>query len=177
MAVRGASPPRGSAGTSVTVAGSGFAAYATAACVFGDRRVEAVVTSDTEVVCTAPPGEGDVTVRVVSGATTAAGEAIFTYARAPSVSALRPSTAAAGEPVTVHGADFVDASELACVFGDATTQARYVSSTELVCIVPEGEGIVNVAVTANGVEFGEAAAFTYAATRARFAAYLSLIHI
>ena len=58
MAVRGASPPRGAAGTSVTVAGSGFAAYATAACVFGDRRVEAVVTSDTEVVCVAPPGEG-----------------------------------------------------------------------------------------------------------------------
>ena len=95
MAVRGASPPRGAAGTS-SLAGSGFAAYATAACVFGDRRVEAVVTSDTEVVCTAPPGEGDVAVRVVSGATTAAGEAIFTYVRAPSVSNLRPSTAAAG---------------------------------------------------------------------------------
>ena len=64
------------------MAGSGFAAYATAACVFGDRRVEAVVTSDTEVLCEAPPGEGDVAVRVVSGATTAAGAAAFAYARA-----------------------------------------------------------------------------------------------
>ena len=162
MAVRGASPPRGAAGTSVTVAGSGFAAYATAECVFGDRRVEAVVTSDTEVTCEAPPGEGDVEVRVVSGATTAAGEAAFAYARAPSAASLRPSTAAAGEPVTVYGADFVDASELACAFGDVTTQARYVSSTELVCIAPAGAGVVDVVVTANGVEFGASAAlFTY----------------
>ena len=169
MAVRGASPPRGAAGTSVTVAGSGFAAYATAECVFGDHRVEAVVTSDTEVVCAAPPGEGDVEVRVVSGATTAAGEAIFAYARAPSVSNLRPSTAAAGEPVTVYGADFVDASELACVFGDVTTQARYVSSTELVCIAPVNEGVVDVAVTVNGVAFGAAStAFTYAASDATY---------
>ena len=63
----------------------------------------------------------------------------------------------------------MDASELACAFGDVTTQARYVSSTELVCIAPVGDGVVDVAVTANGVEFGEATAFTYAATRARFA--------
>ena len=43
------------------------------------------------------------------------------------------------------------------------------SSTELVCIAPAGDGVVDVAVTANGVEFGEATAFKYAATRARFA--------
>ena len=54
MAVRGASPAR-PAGTSVTVAGSGFAAYATAACVFGDRRVEAVVVGHGGTV--APPSE------------------------------------------------------------------------------------------------------------------------
>ena len=107
--------------------------------------------------------------RVVSGATTAAGEAIFTYARAPSVSNLRPSTAAAGEPVTVYGADFVDASELACVFGDATTQARYVSSTELVCLAPVNDGVVDVAVTVNGVEFGASSStFTYASSDATY---------
>ena len=159
MAVRGASPPRGAAGTSVTVAGSGFAAYATAACVFGDRRVEAVVTSDTEVVCVAPPGEGDVAVRVVSGATTAAGEDIFKYARAPSVSNLRPSTASVGEPVTVYGADFVDANAARLCFWRRNDASATVF-TELVCIAPVNEGVVDVAVTANGW-IGEATSFKY----------------
>ena len=163
MAVRAAGPPRGAAGTTVTVAGSGFAAYATAECAFGDVRVAAAVRSDTEITCDAPPGEGAVAVRVVSGGTTAAGEATFAYARAPSAASLRPSAGVAGEPVTVYGADFVDASELACAFGDVRADARYVSSTELVCLAPTANGTVDVRVTVNGFDFGPtAAAFTHA---------------
>ena len=170
MAVRGASPPRGAAGTSVTVAGSGFAAYATAACA-SSAIVESRPSSrrTRRLFVTRRPARA--TSRCASSPARRprrakpflpmrARRAYQTYGRA---------RLAAGEPVTVYGADFVDASELACVFGDATTQARYVSSTELVCIAPVNEGVVDVAVTVNGVEFGASSStFTYAATNATY---------
>ena len=108
----------------VTVAGSGFAAYATAACVFGDRRVEAVVTSDTEVVCVAPPARR-VAVRVVSGATTMA-EKPFLPTRAPSVSNLRRARPPRASRHYCARSGLCRAARRLC-FGDATTQALRVS--------------------------------------------------
>jgi hypothetical protein len=161
MVVSGLSPPRGGTGggTVVAVEGSGFLAYASSAtCAFGDAPAASVeVVSATLLRCVAPAhAEGSVAVRVGAAgdaAVGAASDATYGFVAEPAAISAHPGSGArsGGEPITVYGSNFVDASELSCRFGgSALSDARWVSATELVCASPAGAGTVSVEVTVNG---------------------------
>ena len=82
--VTGVSPTTGTAGTTVTIIGSGFTGAT--AVDFGSNAAQSfTVESDSEITAVAPPGTGTVDVTVVtSGGTSATGSADqFTYQPAP----------------------------------------------------------------------------------------------
>ena len=175
MVVSGLSPPRGGTGggTVVAVEGSGFLAYASSAtCAFGDAPAASVeVVSATLLRCVAPAhAEGSVAVRVGAAgdaAVGAASDATYGFVAEPAAISAHPGSGArsGGEPITVYGSNFVDASELSCRFGgSALSDARWVSATELVCASPAGAGTVSVEVTVNGQDWGaSSASFAYLA--------------
>ncbi|KAK7253720.1 hypothetical protein SO694_00002343 [Aureococcus anophagefferens] len=151
MVVSGLSPPRGGTGggTVVAVEGSGFLACASSvACAFGDAPAASVeVVSATLLRCVAPAhAEGSVAVRVGAAgdaAVGAASDATYGFVAEPAAISVHPGSGArsGGEPITVYGSNFVDASELSCRFGgSALSDARWVSATELVCASPAGAG-------------------------------------
>ncbi|KAH8069309.1 hypothetical protein JL721_6130 [Aureococcus anophagefferens] len=148
MVVSGLSPPRGGTGggTVVAVEGSGFLAYASSVtCAFGDAPAASV--------------------EVVSA--TLLRDATYGFVAEPAAISAHPGSGArsGGEPITVYGSNFVDASELSCRFGgSALSDARWVSATELVCASPAGAGTVRVEVTVNGRDWGaSSASFAYLA--------------
>ncbi|KAH8066382.1 hypothetical protein JL722_820 [Aureococcus anophagefferens] len=127
-----------------------------------------VVVSATLLRCVAPAhAEGSVAVRVGAAGDAAVGAASdATYGRRGAGGDLgAPGARSGGEPITVYGSNFVDASELSCRFGgSALSDARWVSATELVCASPAGAGTVRVEVTVNGQDWGaSSASFAYLA--------------
>ena len=103
----------------------------------------------------------------------AASDATYGFVAEPAAISAHPGSGArsGGEPITVYGSNFVDASELSCRFGgSALSDARWVSATELVCASPAGAGTVSVEVTVNGRDWGaSSASFAYLAENVTYA--------
>ena len=60
----------------------------------------------------------------------------------------------ASTSVTVHGSGFVFSRSLYCRFGLLSVAAMYVNSTTVVCTAPDAaEGVVDVRVSSNGVDY------------------------
>ena len=152
-----------SGGSTVRLVGSGFRPTEDLACRFGEQFVDATYLSDDTIECESPPSEktGSVPVDVTLNAHDfSIGAVGFSYQHPVTVASVYPSVGpvVGGTVVAVHGSNFVDASSLACVFGDeAASTGRWVSSSTVECVAPPSEGSaetsVAVAVTNNGADF------------------------
>ena len=165
-------PSLGSAqgGTLVTFRGDGFVFSSGLRARFGNIGVPVTFVSPEELRCSCPPSApGEVSVFVGNHDTMFGGndELIFTYTDAPAVDVLRPSrgSTTGGLKVRAHGRNFVNTTNLACMFGEAgVVAATFVSLTELDCEVPAVDKPVSqeLEITVNGVDFtSDGNVFTY----------------
>jgi hypothetical protein len=150
-AVTSLSPAAGptSGGTSVEINGTGFTGAVQV--TFGGASVPFTVVSDSEITTTSPPGSSLVSVIVF---TSTAESALsfhdgFTYANAPTITELFPSTGptAGGTAVSMTGSGFTGATSV--TFGGvAASNLTVVSDNQLTMIAPAGSaGPATVTVT------------------------------
>jgi glutamate dehydrogenase/leucine dehydrogenase len=169
--VTGLSPTSGSTagGTTVTVTGSGFTG-ATAVKFGTVAGTSLSVVSDTQITVKSPAGSAgsvDVTVTTPGGTSATGTVDKFTYAAAPTVTSLNPTsgTAAGGTTVTIAGTNLTNAT--AVNFGDvAVTAFQSDTATQIVLAAPAGAaGVVDVTVTTAGGTSATSSAdrFTYPA--------------
>ncbi len=147
------SPTIGSAsgGTPVTITGTGFVSGSTVQ--FGaSAATNVMVASPTSVTATAPAGTAGaaVTVTVTApGGAASVGSPQFTYATAPTVSAVNPTVGptAGGTSVTISGTGFVSGATVR--FGsNAATNVVVAGASTITATAPAGTaGAVNVTVT------------------------------
>ncbi len=152
--VTGLTPTTGplAGGTPVTITGTSFTGAT--AVDFGPTAATGVtVVNDTTITATSPAGTGVVDVTVVTPAGTSAIVPAdqFTYAVAPAVTGLTPTTGpeAGGTLVTIAGTGFTGAT--AVDFGPtAATGVTVDSATQITATSPAGTGVVDVTVTTPG---------------------------
>ena len=167
--VTSVSPSAGSTagGTSVTVTGTGFVSGATVT-IGGTACTSVVFASATSLSCTTPAKSAGAQNVIVTNPSTLTGMATgaFTYAAAPTVASVTPSSgsAAGGTAVTVAGTGFVSGATVT-VGGAACTSVVFGSATSLTCTTPAGTaGAQNVVVTnPSTVAVTKTGGFTYAA--------------
>jgi hypothetical protein len=149
-------------GTVLTVVGSGLLLGAAvpegaAACLVGTVVVPARVVSDTELECTTPAytsahQDGEVVevhVSVDNLQHFTPTFAYFTFTFLPRVTSLSPAMGAVtgGSVITVTGSDFRANTKLRCRFGDVTTEATWLSASQVSCVAPESTvGVAGVSV-------------------------------
>ena len=164
----GLSPAIGPAagGTVVTITGTNFTGAFIVS--FGATIVPIIVNSPTSITVTTPgpmaPGAIDVFVVTPGGGTIASAASKFTYALAPTVTAVAPNagSTSGGTAVTITGTAFTAAT--AVTFGGtAATDVVVVNDTQITATAPEGTGTVDVRVTAPGGTSATSASdlFTY----------------
>jgi hypothetical protein len=141
-------------GTTVTIAGSSFAAPATVR--FGTAAATSVtVASSTTIKATAPAGTAgtvDVTVTTPGGTTAVSLADQFAYWAPPTVTAVSPGMGrlAAGTAVTITGTNFT-APATVSFGGAAATKVVVISTTTITATAPAGTaGTVDVTVTTPG---------------------------
>jgi uncharacterized protein YjiK/methionine-rich copper-binding protein CopC len=167
-AVTSVSPTSGTTagGTSVTIAGSGFAAGATV--TFGGTAATGVtVVSATQITATTPAhAAGAVNVVVTnSGGLSGTLTNGYTYVAPPTVTSVSPNSgpAAGGTSVTITGTNFA-AGATVTFGGTAATGVTVVSATQITATTPaRAAGVVNVVVTVSGVSGTLANGYTYIA--------------
>ena len=145
------SPTTGSAGggTAVTITGTNFTGATSV--LFGSNAATGVtVVSSTKITATSPAGAGtvDVTVTTPVGTSAASASDKFTYAGAPTVTGIAPTSGAAagGTAVVITGTNFTGATSV--LFGsNAATAVIVVSSTKITATSPAGAGTDDVTVT------------------------------
>lgn len=161
--VTGISPKMGSAGSTVTISGSGFTgATAVSFGVTGSPKI--TVSSDNQIVAVSPAGGiGTVDVTVVTPAGTSAVSAAdqFTYGAStavPVIGAISPGSGSPGTIVTISGSGFTGATSVG--FGAIGSPNITVNSdTQITAISPAGgSGTVDISViTAAGASAPTAA--------------------
>ena len=101
------SPATGIAGTSVNVNGTGFTAASTV--MFGNTAASSVIfVNSTQLTATVLSGTGTVDVQVTTAGQTSSKSANdqFTYATAPTVTSISPTSGPIGTTVTINGTGF-----------------------------------------------------------------------
>jgi hypothetical protein len=165
-----ASAPTGGAlagGTAVTISGTGFSAGATVT-IGGTAATGVVFVNSTSLTATTPAhAAGPVNVVVTNAdSQTGTGVSLFTYASAPTVSAISPTggALAGGTTLTITGTGFSPTPSVT-LGGTPATGVLYVSSTTLTASAPaHAAGLVNVVVTNPDTQTGTGTSlFTYAA--------------
>jgi hypothetical protein len=154
-------PSSGIPGDSVTVEGAGFTL---ANSIYFDNAVAPIVSvTETRLDTVAPIGVGTVTVIVSNslGLSPATPACQFTYRPTPIVSSVNPSQGSPGDTVTIIGAGFGGATDIA--FGLVEVAPLNSSDTALVVQAPEGGGTVDIVVTtpAGSSPEGPASKFIY----------------
>ncbi|WP_328296185.1 IPT/TIG domain-containing protein [Kineococcus sp. NBC_00420] len=141
-------------GTSITLTGTNLTGAT--AVKFGTVAATNVkVVSDTSITATIPASGTsttstvNVTVTTPTGGTSPNAVAnAYVYAAAPTITSISPTTATAGDTVTITGTDFVGLS--AIKFGTLGASGSY-SNTSITTTVPSGgAGTVDLAITAAG---------------------------
>ncbi|MGA8863485.1 MAG: IPT/TIG domain-containing protein [Gallionella sp.] len=139
-------------GTSVTITGTNFTG-ATAVTIGGAAATGITVVNATTITATTPAGTaGAKNVVVTTPAGTGTGISLYTYATAPTVTAISPTSgpAAGGTSVTITGTNFTGATAVT-IGGAAATSVVVVSATSITAVTPAGTaGAQNVAVTTPG---------------------------
>jgi len=161
-AVTPASGPT-SAGTAVSITGSGFLASAVTVTVDGAPLAARVVVSDGLITATLPAhAAGAVTVAVTTaGGTSSAG--VFTYRAAPTIASVAPErvVAAGGTTITVAGAGFVAGATDVSVGGALVAGVFVANAGSLSFDAPAGSGVRDVVVRTTGGAATRTAALTY----------------
>jgi hypothetical protein len=140
-----------SGGTVVTITGTNFGKAV--AVKFGSIAATAASCNATECSATSPAGTGtvDVTVTTLGGASAATTADRFSYAAAPTVTAIKPKEGpvTGGTLVTVTGTNFGKAPVV--TFGStAAISITVKSANSLTAISPPGSGTVDVRVLTAG---------------------------
>lgn len=136
----------------VSINGMNFAPGATVA--FGASPASNVtVLSPSLITATAPAGSGtvDVIVTTQGGSSSKTAADQYSYALAPAVSGMSPTTGstAGGETVTIGGSNLAGATSVN--FGDAAATILSTTNTQITATVPPGfSGTVDVTVTTPG---------------------------
>lgn len=169
-------PSRGQSqgGTKIVVAGSGFERWRKVGlrCQFGPNHpVNASIVSDTEVVCTSPANTKAVYspnqtfVMVTDGETFYSNPIAFTFESPWMANSVLPASGPSigGTRVRVAGENFPYAASMVCLFGNASSVARFVSASEIECQAPlvQVPGQVELRLTTNKQEFSRSLAFAY----------------
>jgi kumamolisin len=139
------SPTSGSVGSSVNIAGSGFAA--TSAVRFnGTTAPSFVINSNTSITVIVPSGatSGAISVSTPAGTTTSATSFTVVATPAPTITSFTPANAPIGTSVIITGNNFTGATSVA-INGVAATFVVN-SNTQITATVPSGgtTGLISV---------------------------------
>ncbi len=150
-------------GTSVVITGTGFTAgdLAGTTVTFAGASAAVTAVTATTITCTTP-AHAVALVDVVVGSNGSTLTLVGAYTFLPVVTSLDvvTGTAAGGSTVRISGSGFQ--SPVAVTFGGTSATVTATSATTIDCTVPaHAVGLVNVAVTVNGVTVTSANAFTY----------------
>ncbi|BCW87580.1 hypothetical protein sos41_07100 [Alphaproteobacteria bacterium SO-S41] len=165
--VTGVSPLSGplAGGTSVTITGTNFTG-ATIVTIGGTSATGITVVNATTITATTPAGTaGARNVAVTTPGGTGTGVGLFTYAAAPTVTAISPNSgpAAGGTGVTITGTNFTGATAVT-IGGAPATGITVVNATTITATAPAGTaGARNVVVTTPGGTGTGTGLFTYIA--------------
>jgi hypothetical protein len=169
-ALTSVSPTSGPAGggTVITLTGTGFAAGATVT-VGGAAATSVQVLSATQVRATTPAGTaGARTVQVTVGGQSASLANAFTYAGAPTLTSVSPTSGstAGGTVITLTGTNFASGATVS-VGGAGATNVQVLSATQVRATTPAGTaGARTVQITVGGQSASLTNAFTYTAPAA-----------
>ena len=153
------SPTSGAAGTSVTIAGSGFGSTEGAGTAWLGTRLGAVTTwSDTQIVATVATGASSGTVQVRQNGL--GSNAVSFTVPTPTLTNVTPSGGAASTQVTLTGSGFGATQGAGLVaLGTAPGVVTSWSDTQVVATVTAGAASGNAQILQNGV-WSNAVAFT-----------------
>lgn len=129
------SPTSGTAGSLITISGTGFLSGITAS-IGGVACSSPTLISSTVMTCTAgvhSTGAVSVTIENTNGETATSIGSIFTYAL-PAVVTINPTSGPAGSLVTITGTGFLSGIA-ASIGGVDCSSPTFISSTEMTCIV------------------------------------------
>ncbi|MEQ1887310.1 MAG: IPT/TIG domain-containing protein, partial [Bryobacteraceae bacterium] len=157
--ISGVSPSSGSAGTAVTISGSGFGATRGSGSVWLGSTLGSVVSwSDTQIVATVASMSASGSVAVQQGGIWS--EMVSFTVNTPEISGLSPSTAAPEAEVTVSGSNFGSTQGTSQIWlGTAPATVQSWSDTEIVALVGTGALSGNARVLRGGV-FSNSTEFT-----------------
>jgi len=165
---------------STAAAASAFAAFSDGAAVPAGLAPAAAVAVDLSFMKGYPDGTFGVSdaidraeaavllERVLATGETMGAGGTLTAAKAPTVTAIAPSTGAAGTPVTITGTGFTSGATV--TFGGmAAAPVQVLSATEITATAPNGTGTVDVTVTtaAGTSAAGAADQFTFTCVQAQ----------
>ena len=158
--ISGFDPASGPAGTTVTIAGSGFTG-ATAVMVGGTAASSFTVVSDGEITAVLAAGThtGRIVVTTPGGSITSSTD--FAFVAPPAVTSFTPSSGGAHATVTVTGTDLSGATSV--TLGGTPCAFTVVSATTLTLTVPAGAPSGHIAVTTAGGTATSTGTFTVAA--------------
>ena len=147
--INSVTPAVGSAGSTVTIIGSGFSG-ATAVSFGGVAASSFTVNSPDSITATLGGGAtGDVIVNSPSGADTLAG---FVYSTAPIITGFSPGAAMAGATITISGSNFIPLTSGNIVyFGGIKARVTAAAANSLTVEVPTGAPYDYISVTKNGL--------------------------
>jgi len=167
------SPKTGSAGSVLTITGTGFSTASEPQVYLGDYADELIELSsifvspcpvishsETVITCEVPPNPAGTVVEAlvvtVDAMGDVTGEALgrgldFTYLP-PVIQAVTPANGStAGQSITIAGTDFgLSASDDTITVGGVPCGRPFGTSSSIVCQLPPGQGTVPIVVTANG---------------------------
>ena len=165
IVVNSFSPNSGTAGTAITVLGSGFTGATGVA--FNVAAASFTVVSDTQITTSVPTGATTGPIAVLNAGNEGISSANFTVtpSAVPTVSGFSPASGPLGTLVTITGTNFTGTT--AVTFnGTNTTSFQVSSDTQLTAVVPSGATTGPIAVT-NAVGAGHSANnFTVSSTAA-----------
>ena len=144
------SPSSGPVGTSVTITGTNFApTQGTSTVTFNGVAAIATGWSLTSIVATVPSGAANGSVVVTVAGTASSG---FSFAVAPSITSLSPTSGGGGTTITITGTSFGPNQGTSTVTFNGTASTPTSWGASLITVpVPSGATSGNVVVTVGGV--------------------------
>ena len=154
-------------GTVMTVVGTGFVNGSTTVLIDSTFECTSVnVLAPTLLQATTPSGTvGSKSVKVRTAGGTVTAVSTFTYAAAPTIASVSPSSGplSAGTAITITGTNLTNASSVT-VGGVAATSVVVASATSITAVTPTGTaGAKTIVVTTAGGSTSQAITFTYVA--------------
>ena len=155
-------PPVGwiTGGSLITITAANFLNTTQLSCGFDTTSVPATYISSTVIQCITPPhDQGVVSVNVTNdGYEFVELPETFTYTLPinVTVSSLSPIVGwtTGGSLISIQADNFLNTTELSCMFDTSVVSATYVSASNITCLTPiHTNGTVNVSVTNDGYEW------------------------